>query len=122
MDYIGLNIKFLCDKFNMSQDDFGAEFGLKKSVIGTYIRGVSHPKVEILQKMCSKYDITLDEFINEDLSKKQTSHISASGAKEIVDEVAVYKAENRALQKTVEAQWQTIEAMKVTIDTLLNKH
>ncbi len=121
MDYIGSNIKYLCDKFNMSQDDFGAEFGLKKSVVGTYIRGISHPKIEILQNICDKYSLTLDEFINEDLTTKQTTHISASGTNGTVDEADLYKAENRALQKTIEAQWQTIEAMKITIDTLLNK-
>lgn len=67
-NYIGLNIKYLCEKNNLNQDDFGLFFGLKKSVIGTYVREVSTPKIELIQRICLHYKITIDDFVNVDLS------------------------------------------------------
>ena len=54
-NFIGLNIKYLCENNFLSQDEFGAKFGLKKSVIGTYVRGISYPKIEIIQKICEEF-------------------------------------------------------------------
>lgn len=68
-NYIGLNIKYLCDEKKLNQDDFGLLFGLKKSVVGTYVREISTPKIEIIQKICANYEISIDDFVNTDLSK-----------------------------------------------------
>ena len=121
-NYIGLNIKYLCENNFLSQDEFGAKFDLKKSVVGTYVRGISHPKVEVMQKICEEYKISLDEFVNTDLYLKNkgytipldTLKVNESGPEE-------YTTEKHALLKTIEAQQQTIAAMQVTIDTLLKK-
>jgi transcriptional regulator with XRE-family HTH domain len=67
-NYISLNIKHLCDKNILNQDDFGLLFGLKKSVVGTYVREISTPKIEIIQKICAYYQISIDDFVNTDLS------------------------------------------------------
>ncbi|WP_417369747.1 helix-turn-helix domain-containing protein [Flavobacterium beibuense] len=120
-DYIGRNIKFLCDRYSLSQDEFGAQFGLNKSVVGTYVRGISHPKIDTIQKICSKYQFSMDDFVNHDLSEKYTGHTPASEMQKVMEEAAVYKAENAALLRTIEAQRDTIEAMRVTIDTLLKR-
>ncbi|KAF2519289.1 helix-turn-helix transcriptional regulator [Flavobacterium salilacus subsp. salilacus] len=107
----------------MSQDEFGAKFGLKKSVVGTYIRGISYPKIEIIQKICDEFNLTIDEFINEDLYIKYKGYTGAGGNPVKVNEpeTPVYGAEKDALLKTIEAQQQTIAAMKITIDTLKHK-
>ena len=119
-DYIGLNIKYLCENNFLSQDEFGAKFGLKKSVIGTYVRGISHPKVEVMQKICEEYSISLDDFINQDLYLKNNGYTAATESTKISEpESPLYSTEKEALLKTIEAQQQTIAAMKLTIDTLL---
>lgn len=121
-NFIGLNIKYLCENNFLSQDEFGAKFGLKKSVVGTYVRGISYPKVEIMQKICEEYSLSMDEFICEDLYLKNKGYYSSttSGTK-LQEPVPIYEAEKEALLKTIEAQKETIAAMKITIDTLLNK-
>ena len=125
-NYIGLNIKYLCENNFLSQDDFGAKFGLKKSVVGTYVRGISYPKVEIMQKICEEYNLTLDEFVNLDLYLKNKGYTaSTEHAKEYATVAespqADYSTEKDALLKTIAAQEQTIAAMQLTIDTLLKK-
>ncbi|HJS01601.1 MAG TPA: helix-turn-helix transcriptional regulator [Flavobacterium sp.] len=67
-NYIGLNIKYLCDKKNLKQDEFGLLFDLNKGVIGTYVRESATPKIEVIQKICLHYKITIDDFVNTDLS------------------------------------------------------
>jgi len=121
-NYIGLNIKYLCENNFLSQDDFGAKFGLKKSVVGTYVRGISYPKVEIMQKICEEYGISLDEFINIDLYLKNKGY-TASPQYSTVEESSNtdYSTEKDALLKTIAAQEKTIAAMQITINTLLKK-
>jgi len=120
-NFIGLNIKYLCENNFLSQDEFGAKFGLKKSVVGTYVRGISHPKVEIMQKICEEYELTLDEFISEDLYIKHKGYTANATFSKVSEPNVVYETEKEALLKTIEAQKETIAAMKITIDTLLHK-
>lgn len=68
-NYIGLNIKYLYEKNFLSQDEFGELFGLKKSVIGTYVREISVPKIDVIQKICVYYKISIDDFVNRPLSE-----------------------------------------------------
>ena len=119
-NYIGLNIKYLCESNFLSQDEFGAKFGLKKSVTGTYVRGISHPKVEVMQKICEEFNITLDELVNQDLYLKNKGYAPSPGIA-AEPEAPAYETEREALLKTIEAQKETIAAMKITIDTLLHR-
>lgn len=121
-NYIGLNIKYLCENNFLSQDEFGAKFGLKKSVVGTYVRGISNPKVEVMQRICEEFNLTLDELINQDLYLKHKGYTGNTNNTKVGEpDTPVYEAEKDALLKTIEAQQQTIAAMKITIDTLLQK-
>tara|TARA_R110000822_G_scaffold231631_1_gene363548 strand:- start:190 stop:612 length:423 start_codon:yes stop_codon:yes gene_type:complete len=70
-NYISQNIKYLCDKEKLSQNEFGELFGLGKSVVSMYISEKSTPKLETLMLICEYFKISLDDFINHDLSKLQ---------------------------------------------------
>lgn len=68
-NYISENIKFLYKKTTLSQDDFGGLFEVGKGLISNYINGRALPKIETIQKICLHYEITIDDFVNTDLSK-----------------------------------------------------
>ncbi len=121
-NFIGLNIKYLCENNYLSQDEFGAKFGLKKSVVGTYVRGISTPKIEVMQNICTEYGLTLDEFVKEDLYLKHKGYKSSPSYAVSEPSSPDYEAEKQALLKTIEAQNTTIEALKLAIDTLKNKN
>lgn len=65
--YIKLNIKYLREKENYGQDVFGNMFDVSKDVISTYESGRATPKLHTIQKICSHFDISIDDFINRDL-------------------------------------------------------
>lgn len=76
-DYISININYLVDREKLAKDAFGKVFGLNRGAIGSYIDGKAKPKIETLQKISEKYNITLDDLVNGDLSKNfKTKNVS----------------------------------------------
>jgi len=67
---ISINITYLIHKSRLSQDEFGLLFELNKGLVGKYVNEISLPKIETIQKICSYFEITIDDFINKDLSEK----------------------------------------------------
>lgn len=112
VNYIGLNIKYLCDKNYLSQKDFGALFDQKQSTINTYVGGRSNPNIETIQKICKHFEISIDDFINTELaSKKDKKPENVSYA---MDPNAVYGDKD----KIIAAQQDTIDAQKELISNL----
>lgn len=67
-NFISENISFLVKKHDLSLDEFGGLFDLSKGLTGQYARKLSLPKIITIQKICAHYKITIDDFVNKDLS------------------------------------------------------
>lgn len=67
-NFISENINFLTKKYNLSLDEFGSIFDLSKGLTGQYVRKLSLPKIITIQKICEHYKLSIDDFINKDLS------------------------------------------------------
>ena len=67
-NFISENIAFLIKKNDLAIDDFGNLFDLSRGVTGQYIRKSSLPKIITIQKICAHYNLTIDDFINTNLS------------------------------------------------------
>ncbi len=67
--YISENIDYLIKKSRFSQKDFGDLFDLKANVVSQYVKNISYPKIETIQKICSYFEITIDDFINRSLEE-----------------------------------------------------
>ena len=67
-NYIPVNISYLVKKIDLSQDEFGATFEVGRGLISNYINGKALPKIETIQRICAHFEITIDDFINKDLS------------------------------------------------------
>lgn len=70
-NFISLNIKYLRSKENMDQQMLGEVIGVTRDVISSYEREKAVPKLEAIQAICQHFKITLDDFINKDLSTLQ---------------------------------------------------
>lgn len=68
-NYISINLNYLLKQTNLSQDDFGKMFDLKRGSIGRYLRKLNEPKIQIIQKICDRFNIDIDAFITSDLRK-----------------------------------------------------
>lgn len=71
MRTIALNIKYLIGVNNLTQKDFGELFGLASGAINTYVKEKAIPKLETMQQICKHFNITLDDFVNTDLSQQK---------------------------------------------------
>lgn len=111
-NYIGLNIKYLCDKNLLSQKDFGGIFGLTQAVVNAYIKEKSNPQVETIQKICQHFEITIDEFINLDLSSLPQKTAKAFKTSEPSEVYNNDKELIKALKQTIEVQNTLIENYK----------
>ncbi|RDI07070.1 helix-turn-helix transcriptional regulator [Flavobacterium sp. AG291] len=114
-NFIGLNIKYLCDKNLLSQKDFGEIFGITQAGINTYTSGRSNPSVENIQKICKHFAITLDSFINEDLSKITNNETTTKSDSFVEPQPGGIYGDK---DKIIEAQAETIETQKKHINTL----
>lgn len=89
-NYISNNLSFLVNKMNCSRDEFGAMFGLNRGNISFYINEKSQPKIETIQSICDYFKISIDDFINKDLSDKNTS-LNNPKTTNIVDSESITK-------------------------------
>ena len=70
MANISQNIKFLRKKKGLTQQQFADEIGIKRSLVGAYEEERAEPKYELLKKIALYFDISLDDFINEEINEK----------------------------------------------------
>ena len=70
MANISLNIKFLRKKKGLTQQQFADEIGIKRSLVGAYEEERAEPKYDLLKKIALYFDISLDDFINDEINEK----------------------------------------------------
>lgn len=64
------NIKFLRKKKKFTQEKLAQALGINRPSIGAYEESRAYPKLVTLTEMAKLFGVTVDEMINEDLSKK----------------------------------------------------
>lgn len=68
MSYISKNIKFLRKKNYYTQETFAEALEIKRSLVGAYEEGRADPRINNLIKICELFNVSLDVFINKDVS------------------------------------------------------
>ncbi|WP_417365626.1 helix-turn-helix transcriptional regulator [Flavobacterium beibuense] len=112
-NYIGLNIKYLCSEKKLSQKEFGDLFEIKQGTVSGYIGGRTEPNITFLQNVSRHFKITIDDFINVDLSKQAVKkELQSTGH---IEEPSERMTETGDPYILIESQKQTIEAQAKTI-------
>ncbi len=68
--FIPHNIKFLRKKFGFTQETFAQELGINRPSVGAYEEGRADPRLTTLSRMAELFQVSVDELINEDLTKE----------------------------------------------------
>ena len=68
MSALNKNIKKIRSLRGLSQSDFADIFGLTRANIGSYEEGRAQPKMEVVVKMAAHFKLSLDDFVNQELS------------------------------------------------------
>ena len=83
-NFIKSNLSFLRSEYNKTLDEMSELLGLSgKSSYRAYENGDAVPSVHILMKLASFYDVSLDELVRFDLSKKETTNIKTIDEPEV---------------------------------------
>lgn len=116
-NFIGLNIKYLCDENKLSQNEFGDLFGLKQNVVSSYTREKANPQIETLQKICEHFGISLDDLVNKNLRTLRFEEIWNDS--DVVEELSALQGNQHLyMQKTIETQEKMIELLQEEIKRL----
>lgn len=71
------NIRFIRKKLKLTQDQFGQELGIKRSLVGAYEEGRAEPRLELLQKMAGLIGISVDELISKNLTGEADTNFAS---------------------------------------------
>ena len=69
MSKIPKNIKFLRKQHGYTQETFAEALGINRPSVGAYEEGRADPRLNTLSKMAELFNVSVDELINEDLTK-----------------------------------------------------
>jgi transcriptional regulator with XRE-family HTH domain len=73
MKFISQNIRYLRNIKQLTQDELASKIGVKRSLIGSYEEGRAVPKLPLLQAMAYYFDVSLNDFLDNDLSLLKTT-------------------------------------------------
>lgn len=80
MANISSNLKYLRKKNGLTQQHFADKMGIKRSLIGAYEEDRAEPKYELLKKIAEFFELTIDEFINEQINDKWKPKLMSQGS------------------------------------------
>jgi len=115
-NYIGLNINYLCSSFKMKKLQFCEVFDIKQSTLSSYTGGISIPPLDVIQRICAHFKISLDDFINVDMQQKIHTDPPAV-LHQVAEPTSAYAL---TTDKIIKAQEKTIATLEKQI-TLLEK-
>lgn len=71
MNYISKNISYLVEINRIAKDTLGANLGLKRGAVGSYMTGKSSPKLDTLIKISEMFNVTADDLLTKDLTSQK---------------------------------------------------
>jgi len=98
MSNISSNIKFLRKKKGLTQQQFADQIDIKRSLVGAYEEERAEPKYDLLKKIASFFEITVDDFINEVIDEKWAPKPKGNPANLRVLSISVDKDDNENIE------------------------
>lgn len=80
MANIASNLKYLRKKNGLTQQQFADKMEIKRSLIGAYEEDRAEPKYELLKKIAEFFELTIDEFINDQINDKWKPKLKSQGS------------------------------------------
>lgn len=112
-NYIPENIAFLVKKLTLSQDEFGSTFEVGRGLISNYINGKALPKIETIQRICLHFEISIDDFVNKDLSAiQQNSPRLVNEVNDFVEPYVISPKYVELLEKSLEDKDRIIRSLE----------
>jgi transcriptional regulator with XRE-family HTH domain len=98
MSNISINIKFFRKKNGLTQQQLADELAIKRSLIGAYEEDRAEPKYDLLKKIASYFDVSVDDFINETITDKWAPKPKGNPANLRVLSISVDRDDNENIE------------------------
>ncbi|SMD00704.1 XRE family transcriptional regulator [Pedobacter nyackensis] len=98
MSNISSNLKYLRKKKGLTQQQFADAMGIKRSLIGAYEEDRAEPKYDLLKKIAEHFDLTIDEFINENINEDWKPKPKSQGSNLRILSISVDKDDNENIE------------------------
>lgn len=80
-DILAYNIKFLRKKNRMTQTEVARKLGVRQTTVSEWEKGRSEPdSVALLKKICSLFNVTFDQILNEHIDNYEKDQEKIGGA------------------------------------------
>ncbi|WP_256006561.1 XRE family transcriptional regulator [Pedobacter deserti] len=98
MANISSNLKYLRKKKGLTQQQFADIMEIKRSLIGAYEEDRAEPKYDLLKKIAEYFELTIDEFINENINDNWKPKPKSQGSNLRILSISVDKDENENIE------------------------
>jgi transcriptional regulator with XRE-family HTH domain len=69
MSYAGKNLKYIRKQREWTQEEMANQLQIKRSLVGAYEEERAEPRLEVQEVICALFNISLEEFLFQDLSE-----------------------------------------------------
>lgn len=76
MSNAGKNLKYLRKLRGWTQDDLAVQLDIKRSLVGAYEEERAEPRLDVAEKMCKIFKITLEDFFLKELSIEGNDYLA----------------------------------------------
>lgn len=98
MSNISSNLKYLRKKNGHTQQQFADIMGIKRSLIGAYEEDRAEPKYDLLKKIAEHFELTIDEFINEQITDSWKPKLKGQGSNLRILSISVDSSDNENIE------------------------
>jgi transcriptional regulator with XRE-family HTH domain len=85
MSYAGKNLKYIRKQREWTQEEMANQLQIKRSLVGAYEEERAEPRLEVQEAICALFNISLEEFLFQDLSEKENAGAEAGSGMSYLD-------------------------------------
>ena len=79
MSYAGKNLKYIRKQREWTQEEMANQLQIKRSLVGAYEEERAEPRLEVMETICAKCSISLEEFLFQDLALLSAQEDASNG-------------------------------------------
>jgi len=80
MSYAGKNLKYIRKQREWTQEELANQLQIKRSLVGAYEEERAEPRLEVMETICAKFSISLEEFLFQDLALLSANGEDSNGS------------------------------------------
>ena len=85
MSYAGKNLKYIRKQREWTQEEMANQLQIKRSLVGAYEEERAEPRLEVQEAICALFNISLEEFLFQDLSEKGNAGAETASSMSYLD-------------------------------------